>query len=203
MTCRLTAEEYQEVVAFHGHSCPGLAIGVRVSELARRELGPVDASELVAVAETDMCGVDAIQFLTGCTLGKGNFIHRDYGKTAFSFYDRSSGRAFRAVFRPEARSGVQERMDEVSARLADGSATAQDRERLAELRGEMLEQFLKLPLDEMFTVQALRSAPPRPAQVLATLVCDGCGEGVMESRSRRWGGQTFCIPCFAEREQKI
>ena len=41
--------------------------------------------ELVAVVETDMSGVDAIQFLTGCTFGKGNLIHKDYGKNAFSY----------------------------------------------------------------------------------------------------------------------
>lgn len=53
--------------------------------------------ELVIVVETDMCGVDAIQFLTGCNFGKGNLIHKDYGKTAFTFYRRSDGEAARLV----------------------------------------------------------------------------------------------------------
>ncbi len=41
-----------------------------------------------------MCGVDAIQVLTGCTYGKGNLIHRDLGKMAFSFYRRTDGKCF-------------------------------------------------------------------------------------------------------------
>lgn len=36
--------------------------------------------EMVAIVENDSCAVDAIQVLTGCTLGKGNLIFRDYGK---------------------------------------------------------------------------------------------------------------------------
>ena len=47
-----------------------------------------------------MCGVDAIQFLTGCTFGKGNLIHKDYGKMVFSFYDRWKGTGFRMLLCP-------------------------------------------------------------------------------------------------------
>ncbi len=73
-------------VHFHGHLCPGLALGIRATEIALEVIGPhaVD-EEVVAIVETDMCGVDGIQFLTGCTFGKGNMIHRDYGKNAYTF----------------------------------------------------------------------------------------------------------------------
>ena len=77
-------ETIDRVIKFHGHSCPGLAIGIRVSELALERLGEPESGELIAVVETDMCGVDAIQFLTGCTFGKGNLIHKDHGKMAFT-----------------------------------------------------------------------------------------------------------------------
>ncbi len=30
--------------------------------------------ELFAIVETDACGADAIQVITGCTFGKGNFF---------------------------------------------------------------------------------------------------------------------------------
>ena len=72
----LSEEQIRQVIDFHGHSCPGLAIGIRAAELALREIGPHAADEEVAaVVETDMCGVDAIQFLTGsespCLTGGG------------------------------------------------------------------------------------------------------------------------------------
>jgi formylmethanofuran dehydrogenase subunit E len=85
---------------FHGHWCPGLAIGIRAAEWALKEMGKSPDEEIVAVVETDMCGVDAIQYLTGCTFGKGNLIHKDYGKNAFTFYRRRDGKAVRLVLRP-------------------------------------------------------------------------------------------------------
>ena len=71
---------------FHGHSCPSLSMGIRVAEIALREIGPHSTDEeVVCTTETDHCGVDAIQYLTGCTFGKGNLIHRDHGKSVFAF----------------------------------------------------------------------------------------------------------------------
>ena len=44
-----------QVEAFHGHMCPGLAIGIRAAELALREIGPhASDEEVVAIVETDM-----------------------------------------------------------------------------------------------------------------------------------------------------
>jgi formylmethanofuran dehydrogenase subunit E len=99
----INEEMVEKTVAFHGHMCPGLAVGIRAAEVALREIGPhAQDEEVVAVVETDMCGVDAIQFLTGCTFGKGNLIHLDHGKNTFTFYRRSDGKGIRVVSRPEA-----------------------------------------------------------------------------------------------------
>ncbi|MDQ6947474.1 MAG: FmdE family protein, partial [Actinomycetota bacterium] len=92
----IDTETTRRIVEFHGHMCPGLAMGIRAAEVALAEIGPHSTDEeVVAIVETDMCGVDAIQFLTGCTFGKGNLIHRDYGKNAYTFIRRSDGRAIR------------------------------------------------------------------------------------------------------------
>ncbi len=103
MRCTFPQKTLQEVITFHGHSCPGLTIGIRAAELAQRELGQPEETDLVAVCETDMCGVDAIQYLTDCTLGTGKLILHDYGKMAFCFYDRKSDRSLRVLLRDDAR----------------------------------------------------------------------------------------------------
>lgn len=52
---KLTAEQVKEVAAFHGHMCPGLAMGIRAAELALEEIGPhAQDEEVVAIVETDM-----------------------------------------------------------------------------------------------------------------------------------------------------
>ena len=94
-------QRIEQTIRFHGHNCPGVSIGIRASEMALRDFERAPDEEVVAVVETDMCAVDAIQFLTGCTFGKGNLIHLDYGKNAFSFYRRSDGKGIRILTRPE------------------------------------------------------------------------------------------------------
>ena len=94
------APTYDELVAFHGHSCPGLAMGFRMSQAALSFLsgGRSADEELVAIVENDACGVDALQYLTGCTFGKGNLIFRDYGKHVYTLYSRRSRRGVRVAF---------------------------------------------------------------------------------------------------------
>ena len=86
-------EDFQKGVDFHGHVCPGLAIGYRAAKAGMEWLSAKRAEdeEVVAIVETDACGADAIQVLTGCTFGKGNFFHRDYGKQVFTLLGRKIG----------------------------------------------------------------------------------------------------------------
>ena len=67
---------WDRAVDFHGHACPGLTIGYRAA-LYAAELLDLDFSEdedAVCVSENDACGVDAIQAVLGCSVGKGNLL---------------------------------------------------------------------------------------------------------------------------------
>jgi formylmethanofuran dehydrogenase subunit E len=149
-----------------------------------------------------MCGVDAIQFLTGCTFGKGNLIHRDYGKTAFSFYDRSKNVGFRAVLRPDIAGDIGSELRSLMKRVAVGAANEEERARVQSLRKELQERYMKAELGEMFIVTEPPLPIPKPARILASLKCEACGEMTMESRTRRFDGKTLCLPCFEKVEQK-
>jgi formylmethanofuran dehydrogenase subunit E len=150
-----------------------------------------------------MCGVDAIQYLTGCTYGKGNLIHRDYGKNAFSFFDRNKSRGIRLVLQPDARGADHDEMAELMSKNSSGELSGHEKQRLADLRTEMQKKLMGLPLQEMFDCQNLEMRPPRPARILESLVCEACHEQTMESRTRRFGGRVLCIPCYEKVEQKI
>ena len=178
MACSLKKEVIEKTIAFHGHSCPGLTIGLRISELAMQLLDIQNSTSAVCVTETDMCGVDAIQFLTGCSFGKGNLIHKDYGKSAFTFYDRDAEKGFRAVF---------------------NDAFARDEPS----REDRIERLLAADLKDLFTTKEVAVPPVRPARILKSIACDACGEMTMESRIRLFDGKSFCIPCFQKVEQKI
>jgi formylmethanofuran dehydrogenase subunit E len=205
LTRGLSPEDIARAQDFHGHMCPGLTIGLRAAEYARRELGltagGVPDEEVVAVVETDMCAVDALQALLGCTFGKGNLIHRDHGKVAFSFYRRKDGKAFRLLFAPPGDPDDEERA-ELKRRAQAVGLDDQARARSEALRAARIQALLAAPLESLFELQPAAGPVPARARLLESVVCEACGETVMETRARLFLGQTLCLPCFEERERR-
>ncbi len=205
MGCKLNKETIDATIAFHGHTCPGLAIGIRVAELAIEQLDINQSTAPVCMVETDMCAVDAIQFLTGCTFGKGNLIHKDYGKSGFTFFDRNAGKGIRVVFKDERRPKNTDENDvgTLMQKMADGTATDAEKQQAADLRAARIEDIMGAKLDDLFSIQKIAVPPVRPARILESIQCQSCHEMTMESRIRRFDGKDLCIPCFMEKEQKI
>src|SRR5690349_12367029 len=96
-----------EAVAFHGHMCPGTVLGVRMALAGCRAVDlpePRNAGkDLVVFVEIDRCATDAIQALTGVSLGKRTLKHVDLGKMAATFVNVPAGRAVRVAARESAR----------------------------------------------------------------------------------------------------
>lgn len=206
MTCSLDKKMIEKTIEFHGHNCPGLSIGIRASELAIKEFDIQNALSPVCVTETDMCGVDAIQFLTGCTFGKGNLIHKDYGKSAFTFYDRDAGNGVRIVFKDNLAGASKAEAEEIRllmAKVMQAKATQKEETIAMEKRSQRIEQIMTAPLSDLFTVDQIDAPPARPARILKSIECDTCSEKTMESRVRLFDGKYVCMPCFQKVEQKI
>jgi formylmethanofuran dehydrogenase subunit E len=197
-------QELAAIVQFHGHFCPGVAIGVRAAELALREIGPhATDEEVVAIVETDMCAVDAIQFMTGCTFGKGNLIHLDYGKNAFTFIRRSDGKAIRLVMRQQSLSQSDDEHRDLLARIQSGEASPEEHQRFQDLIHQRGQAILDLPLETLFEVQTVEPRIPAKARVRESIQCEACGEMVMETRIRLLNGRKLCIPCFEAAERRL
>ena len=126
--------------------------------------------ELVAMVENDACGADAVQYLAGCTFGKGNLIFRDYGKQVYTFYHRASDRAVRVAVKERRRSEE-------------------------ETREERTRWLLSAPEEEVVAVEDVSISEPEYAQIRRSVPCAFCGERVMETRARVREGKIACIPC--------
>ena len=170
----------ERTIAFHGHFCPGLTIGYRAALIALRELGVKRAAdeEFVAICETDACGVDAVQYITGCTIGKGNLILRDWGKQVFTFGRRSDGRMIRVALR----------YNEPGENEGD-LTPAQGRQR-------SLARMQTASDEELYSVTWVDAPLPGPARLFGSERCSVCGEGVMEARAHLRDGLPVCPECY-------
>lgn len=203
-TKKISQELVDQTIRFHGHSCPGLTIGIRASELALKEFERAPDEEVVAVVETDMCAVDAVQYLTGCTFGKGNLIHLDYGKNAFTFYRRSDGRGIRIVTRPELFEEADDGMLDLMKRKMEGKTlNGEEEEQLSAARAARIKWIGEADPEDLFIVTPIEGPIPKKARILESLTCGACGEKVMETRTRRFKGRTLCIPCFEAEEKRV
>eukprot|EP01022_Parablepharisma_sp_SALTPOND_P024766 TRINITY_DN5548_c0_g3_i1.p1 TRINITY_DN5548_c0_g3~~TRINITY_DN5548_c0_g3_i1.p1 ORF type:complete len:321 (-),score=63.20 TRINITY_DN5548_c0_g3_i1:143-1105(-) len=194
--CELSQDQIDKAVDFHGHWCPGLAIGLRAGEYVLNHMGRSEDEEVVALVETDMCAVDGIQSLTGCTFGKGNLRYQDHGKLAFTFFRRSDGSGVRLVFDATRLGSPDSEFTKLNQQWLRGDITPGDKDRLMEMRAQRSKDIMESPLEELFAIKEPNVPLPRPARILTSLVCDQCGESVMESRTRRLDDRTLCIPCF-------
>jgi formylmethanofuran dehydrogenase subunit E len=168
-----TKELMEEAVKFHGHTCPGLALGVLVSKyiLEHGHDFSVD-EELVAVVENDNCSVDALQALLGTTFGKGNLIYKDYGKNNYTFYNRDKKKAVKLSLKGEPYSHEEY------------------------TREERLRMLLESDPNEIFDVELVEFEPPQQAQIHESMVCDECGDPTMSTRIKDFNGMNLCIPCY-------
>lgn len=160
-------ELWDKAVAFHGHVCGGIAIGVRACMEAIDRLGIKFSQDedLVCVTENDACGVDAVQALLGCTMGKGNLIYYGTGKMAFNFYNRKTGESFRLIAKPKKPGGKK--------------------------GDDYIDFVLNGPLEEIFTVTETRYELPEKARSLNTVICEVCGEGAPETKMRLQDGKSL------------
>lgn len=188
----------EAVVAFHGHMCPGLAVGIRAAEAALREIGPhaVD-EEIVCAVETDMCAVDAIQYMTGCTFGKGNLIYRDHGKNAFTFWRRSDGRAVRIRTRHPGVRPHSPEAGEVFAEVRSGALSKDEEARHWEDRRRRAHEILEAPEELVLEIHEIHEPAPSRARVHASIDCADCAESTMETRIRIFQSRQLCPACFA------
>ncbi len=177
-------ELLQEAVTFHGHLCPGQVLGVRMAMAGCRALGIEDPKgmhkKLVIFVEIDRCATDAIQAVTGCSLGKRTLKHLDYGKMAATFVNVTTGKAVRVVARDDARE------------RAGVYATGVEDSRKAQIAA-----YGVMPETELLSMNPVVIRPGWLDRQRVRVACQLCGEGVNYGREVVSDGLTLCRSCFA------
>lgn len=189
-------KRFDDIVDFHGHACPGLALGYRVSLRALKEFGERAADEeLVAIVENSSCAVDAVQVMTGCTFGKGNLIFKDYGKQVYTFFTRPSGKGIRiSIDWKKPKETPQEK--KMWERYGKGDRSKKVTAFVHDRRAAKMRNILEAPEKDLLTVSRIKGGLPPAAGIYPSLTCESCGEKMMEPRARVKDGKVVCIPCF-------
>lgn len=196
-----SSRDFTRCVQFHGHTCPGLAVGFQAAKTLMKRLHVRKApdEELVAIVETDACGADAIQVMTGCTFGKGNFIFKNYGKHAFSLMDRKKRKGIRVSLLPDAFEPDAEYLS-LSKRVQNDKASAKERKRFRKLQQDRVQKILEASPESLFKIEETSADIPARARIMKSEVCDVCGEPTKVDLLRSRNGKRLCIPC-AERHK--
>ena len=165
---------WEKCVAFHGHQCGGMAIGYKAALYAMDllDIEFADNEQVVCIAENDACGVDAIQVLLGCSIGKGNLLFHMTGKQAFSFYDRATGQSVRLVQKPKPAGMTRE---------------------------ESFRYYMNSAPEDLFEVKPTKLQLPRAARIFDSYDCDCCGEKTGANWIRMGAdGKKLCLDCYEE-----
>jgi formylmethanofuran dehydrogenase subunit E len=173
-------------VIVHGHLCAGQVLGVRMSMLGLREIGVIDPKgkdrkNIIVFVEMDRCAADAVQSVTGCSLGRRTMRFFDYGKMAATFMNLNTGNAVRVIAREDSRQKAKDHFPEI-----ENKYTAQ------------LEAYKSMPDEDLFNVMAVSvTIPPQdmPGRPLRRVPCDVCGEHVQDMREVYQDGRILCVPC--------
>jgi len=175
-----------ESVRIHGHLCAGQVLGVRMSMLGLREIGisdpkGTDRKSLIVYVEMDRCATDAVQSVTGCSLGHRTMKFMDYGKMAATFLNTKTGKAMRLVAREDSRDKAKERFPESENKYAG-----------------QLEAYKVMSDEELFdAMEVVVKVRPEdlPGRPMRRVQCDSCGEHVQDMREVYQDGKVLCVAC--------
>jgi formylmethanofuran dehydrogenase subunit E len=161
-------------------------LGVRMALYGLEKIGihdprGADRKKLYMFVEIDRCATDALQSVTGCSLGHRTMRFLDYGKMAATFVNLQSGQAVRVVAKEESKEKAKDYYPDIEDKYAC-----------------QREAYKIMPDDELFTYHYVHVEIPEedmPGRPLSRVRCDQCAEYVQDRREIRDNGKILCRTC--------
>lgn len=184
----------------HGHYCPGLSLGVLGATYAINKIREFTEGfeNLLAIAEVNSCLVDAVQLITGCTIGNNSLIYRDIGKIAFSLVNRN-GKGVRLSIKSDYREKQKERYPDFTKYFdLVIKKKSRDEENLLmfkKLAKEASFDLLKWDINEIFNIKEININIPEFAPIRESVFCIDCKEPVMKGKEIIKEEKIYCRYC--------
>lgn len=177
----------QESVKVHGHLCAGQVLGVRMAMRGIKEIGieeprGKDRKNIMVFIEIDRCATDAVQSVTGCSLGHRTMKFMDYGKMCATFLNLKTNKAMRIIAREDSKQKAKNYFPDIEDKYK-----------------AQLEAYKIMSDEELFDLQevAVNTVKPEdmPGRPLNRVQCQACGEYVQDVREVYKDGKVLCRPC--------
>jgi formylmethanofuran dehydrogenase subunit E len=162
----------EKAKAFHGDVCAGIVMGTRMTLAGMKalELDPlVRNRDLIVFVEIDRCMTDAVQAITGCSLGHRTLKFFNYGKFAATFYDMNKNKAVRI-----SRKNVEFDMD------------------------NPVQSINAIPDNDLMSIQEVSvslESNDMPGRPLGMEHCSRCGELILDNKGVEIDGNMLCRSC--------
>ena len=191
-------EVLTKALEFHGHRCWASVAGVRVGLAALRELrvkrsGGTQLYGIVEIGEDHggMCFGDGVQYVTGCTFGKGNIRKEPIGKVAFTLIEKDSNQAVRIAFKATLQKQIA-----TSAFMQKRAAGYPADEIPEEEQMEVVEMVWNAPEEDVLAIgKVFDYAGKWVPEVMGFRTCEACGELTALAYLRVVGTRHVCISC--------
>lgn len=167
---RLVEDAIARITAFHGRYAPGVVIGAYMVDLAQELLPPLQG-KMNAIAESRVCLADAIQIMTGCTLGNKYLWVKDHGRYALCLYDRETLTGIRVTVSYDA---IDAQSTPVLKGFFDGSRTYENVPRPKQQQ-IAIREFLTVKRNILVASQVRVGNPAKPP-LYPLVFCPACNE---------------------------
>ncbi len=201
----LDPKNFMEVgLAFHGHKCPAMPLGLRAAVAAMNilEVERARDKELQVISETGKghaagCFLDGIMVATGCTYGKSNIEKRYYNKMAFTLIDVQGQRSVRVSLKPE-----------FFARMLKSPFVEQRKQGIPpqdiapEITGPLVENIMSMPEEMFLDIGTITPREyTRKAGVFDAESCSQCKEMVFIDKLLDTSAGRICLACKGKAEK--
>lgn len=198
--------ELANVAHYHGHVCPELAVGYRAAILAREEMGfeRKNSAKQFVLAENMSSGIEAVQLITGCTIGNQNFFAYDLGKQVYYFGiagdDYLPVDVMRLSLINEAI--ILDTDSNIDLLIAEGRAEQYELEEYNDAIANAVHTILDLSDEELFKKTTVSLYPPRFLGRTNYSKCSICDEIVDLKKSVPGSKGLYCQACAKKQKNK-
>lgn len=187
----------------HGHYCPGSAFGVMATLMGLEALGgdtSLGMENLMAIVEINACFADGVQAVSGCTLGNNALVFKDLGKMAVTFVRRDGQNGVRVRMKGQ----IRDHVDRVQPKffplmekvIMARQGSSKEEKAFRKMGCQAAFSLIALPFDTYFEINSVKVTLPPYAPIVQSLVCPGCGETVMGTKTILTGEKKgYCRTC--------